>query len=128
LNLCNQVVASDVSCHMRLPSEYCNLTKATILQVIYKFLNRGLYIFKSLILCKTRQLFALIICTALNMQGYVGGKYTLCCVVSIVCIILINKKIVHTCILEDLCEIDRSSYHDLIYIRLLIILWFDNFY
>jgi len=54
---------------------------------------------------------SMIIWTALNMQGYVEEKYTLCCVVSIVCIILIKKiysqlQVMH---LGILCEIDRSS-------------------
>ena len=41
-----------------------------------------------------RQLFEeMIIWTMLTMQGYVGEKNAQCCVVSIVCIILIKKKL-----------------------------------
>jgi hypothetical protein len=35
----------------------------------------------------------MIIWTMLDMQGYVGEKNAPCCVVSIVCIILIRKKL-----------------------------------
>ena len=41
---------------------------------------------------ETTAIRSMIIWTALNMQGYVEENYTLCCVVSIVCIILIKKN------------------------------------
>jgi hypothetical protein len=59
------------------------------------FLARGYICFKSLIFMQeTTAIRSRIIWTKLNMQGYVGEKYTLCSVVSIIWITLI-KKIVH---------------------------------
>jgi len=57
---------------MRLPSKDCDLAKATILPVIYMFLD---------FMQDTTAIPSMIIWTALNMQGYVEEKYTLCCVV-----------------------------------------------
>jgi hypothetical protein len=54
----------------------CDLVKATILRVTYKFMNRGLYILKSLIFLQDQQLFeAMIIWTALNMQLFTHASW-----------------------------------------------------